>query len=68
MQTLHSVRFISCTTQISIFSIFHMQYYPDDAELLNRSIKHFGWMKKLFGPVLGGFYRPNTYAEAIRET
>jgi hypothetical protein len=45
-----------------------MQHYPDDAELLNRSIKHFGWMKKLFGPVPGGFYRPNTYTEAIRET
>jgi hypothetical protein len=44
-----------------------MQHYPDDAELLNRSIKHFGWMKKLFGPVPGGFYRLNTYAEAIRE-
>jgi hypothetical protein len=24
-------------------------------------------MKKLFGPIPGGFYRPNTYAEAIRE-
>jgi hypothetical protein len=39
----------------------------DDMEFLNRSIKHFGWMNRLFGPVPGGFYRPNTYAEAIRE-
>jgi hypothetical protein len=68
MQTLHSVRFICLSTHIIYFSICHMQHYPDDAELLNRSIKHFGWMKKLFGPVPGGFYRPNTYTEAIRET
>jgi hypothetical protein len=44
-----------------------MQHYPDDAELLNRSIEHFRWMKKVFVLVPGGFYRPNTYAEAIRE-
>jgi hypothetical protein len=44
-----------------------MQHYSDDTEFLNRSIKHFGWMKKLFGPVPSGFYHPNTYADAIAE-
>jgi hypothetical protein len=44
-----------------------MQYYPDDAEFLNRSIKHFAWMNKLFGLVRGGLYRPNTYADALAE-
>jgi hypothetical protein len=67
MRTLHSVRFIYSTTDIIWFSICHMQHYPDDAEFLNRSIKHFGWMNKLFGPVRGGFYRLNTYANAIAE-
>jgi hypothetical protein len=44
-----------------------MQHYPDDAEFLNRRIKHFAWMNKLFGPVRGGLYRPNTYAHALAE-
>jgi hypothetical protein len=44
-----------------------MQHYPDDAEFLNRRIKHFAWMNKLFGPVRGGLYRPNTYADALAE-
>jgi hypothetical protein len=67
MHTLHSVRFICSTTDIIWFCICHMQYYRDDAEFLNRSIKNFGWMNKLFGPVRGGLYRPNTYADAIAE-
>jgi hypothetical protein len=67
MRTLHSVRFICNTTDIIWFSIFHMQHYPDDAEFVNRSIKNFGWMNKLFGPVRGGLYRPNTYVDAIAE-
>jgi hypothetical protein len=50
MRTLYSVRFICSTTDIIWFSICHMQHYPDDAEFLNRSIKNFGWMNKLFGP------------------
>jgi hypothetical protein len=41
LRTLHSVRFICSTTDIIWFSICHMQHYPDDAEFLNRSIKHF---------------------------
>jgi hypothetical protein len=44
-----------------------MQHYPDDAEFLNRRIKHFAWMHKLFGPVRGGLYRPNTYVDALAE-
>jgi hypothetical protein len=44
-----------------------MQHYHDDAEFLNRSIKHFAWMNKLFGPVRGGLYCPNTYADALAE-
>jgi hypothetical protein len=67
MCTLHSVRFICSTTDIIWFSICHMQHYPDDAEFLNKNIKHFGWMDKLFGPLRGRFYRPNTYADAIAE-
>jgi hypothetical protein len=41
-----------------------MQHYPDDAEFLNRRIKHFAWLNKIFGPVRGVLYRPNTFAEA----
>jgi hypothetical protein len=67
LRTLHSVRFICSTTDIIWFSIYHMQHYPDDAEFLNRSIKHFAWMNKLFGPLRGGLYRPNTYADALAE-
>jgi hypothetical protein len=67
LRTLHSIRFICSTTDIILFSICHMQHYPDDAEFLNRSIKHFGWMNKLFGPMRGGLYRPNTYADALSE-
>jgi hypothetical protein len=44
-----------------------MQHYPDDAEFINRRIKHFAWMNKIFGPVRGGLYRPNTYADALGE-
>jgi hypothetical protein len=42
IHTLHSVRLICSSTDIIWFSICHMQHYPDDAEFLNRSIKHFG--------------------------
>jgi hypothetical protein len=44
-----------------------MKHYPNDVEFLNRSIKHFAWMNKIFGPVRGGLYRPNTYADALAE-
>jgi hypothetical protein len=44
-----------------------MQHYPDDAEFINRRIKHFAWMNKIFGPERGGLYRPNTYADALAE-
>jgi hypothetical protein len=44
-----------------------MQYYRDDAEFLNRRIKHFAWLNKIFGSVRGGLYRPNTYADALAE-
>jgi hypothetical protein len=67
LRTLHSVRFICSTTDIIWFSICHMQHYLDDAEFLNRRIKHFAWMNKLFGPVRGGLYRLNTYADALAE-
>jgi hypothetical protein len=67
LRTLHSVRFICSTTDIIWFSICHMQHYPDDAKFLNRSIKHFVWMNKLFGPVQVGLYCPNTYADALAE-
>jgi hypothetical protein len=67
LHTLHSVRFICSTTDIIWFSICHMQHYPDDAEFLNRRIKHFAWLNKLFGPVRGGLYRPNTYVDALAE-
>jgi hypothetical protein len=65
--SLHFVRFICSTTDIIWFSICHIQYYPEDAKFFNRSIKHFAWMNKLFGPVRGGLYRPNTYAYALVE-
>jgi hypothetical protein len=65
--TLHFVRFICSTTDIIWFSICHMQHYPDDAEFRNSSIKHFAWMNKLFGPVRGGLYRPNTYVDVLAE-
>jgi hypothetical protein len=67
LRTLHSVRFICSTTDIIWYSICHMQYYPDDAEFLNRRIKHFAWLNKIFGPVRGGLYRPNTYGGALAE-
>jgi hypothetical protein len=44
-----------------------MQHYPDDAEFVNRRIKHFAWLNKIFGPVQGGLYRPNTYVDALAE-
>jgi hypothetical protein len=44
-----------------------MQHYPDDAEFVNRRIKHFAWLNKIFGPVRGGLYRPNTYGDALAE-
>jgi hypothetical protein len=44
-----------------------MQHYPDDTEFLNRSIKHFAWMNKLFDPVRGELYHLNTYAGALAE-
>jgi hypothetical protein len=67
LRTLYSLRFICSTTDIIRFSICHMQHYPDDAEFVNRRIKHFAWLKKIFGPVRGGLYRPNTYADALAE-
>jgi hypothetical protein len=68
LRTLYSVRFIYSTTDIIWFSICHMQHYSDDAEFLNRRIKHFAWMNKLFGPVRGRLYRPNIYAGILAET
>jgi hypothetical protein len=44
-----------------------MQHYPYDVEFLNRRIKHFAWLNKIFGLVRGGLYRPNTYADALAE-
>jgi hypothetical protein len=67
LHTLHSVRFIYSTTDIIRFSICHIQHYPDDAEFVNRRIKHFAWLNKIFGPVRGGLYRPNTYADVLAE-
>jgi hypothetical protein len=67
LRTVHSGRFICSTIYIMWFSIYHMQHYPDDMEFLNRRIKHFAWINKLFGPVRGGLYRPNTYADALAE-
>jgi len=67
LRTLYSLRFICSTTDIIWFSICHMQHYPDDAEFVNTRIKHFAWLKKIFGPVRGGLYRPNTYGDALAE-
>jgi hypothetical protein len=67
LRTLFSLRFICSTTDIMWFSICHIQHYPDDAEFVNRRIKHFAWLNKIFGPVRGGLYRPNTYADALAE-
>jgi hypothetical protein len=55
LRTLYSVKFICSTTDIIRFSICHMQHYPDDVEFLNRRIKHFAWLNKIFGPVRVGY-------------
>jgi hypothetical protein len=65
--TLYFLRYICSTTDIIRFSIYHMQHYPDDTEFLNRRINHFAWLNKIFNPVRGGLYRPNTYADALAE-
>jgi hypothetical protein len=67
LRTLHSIRFIYSPTDIMWFCIYHVQQYPDDAKFINRRIKHFAWTNKIFGPVWGGLYRPNTYADALAE-
>ena len=52
---------ICCVT-----TLFDVQHYPDDAELLNRNIRSYGWFKELFGAPPKGCPASTVYADSVK--